>query len=100
MDDRPIIHLALSLRGGRFWRGEPGGTLLLRTTPLPRGKGPVRVAVRTLLGAHHGRWTLTPLQVDEEGLVLVRLPQTPRALVALRLCVGDRAGPPRAVLIA
>lgn len=95
----PSILCALSLPEGRFWRGAPGGLLLLRTDALPRGAGPVRVVLRVALGARRGRWTLRPSQVDEEGLVLVRLPRAlPRALLSLRLCVGGRASPARLLL--
>ncbi len=99
----PEIVYACSLKTFRPWRGEPGGTLLLRTSPFPRVCGPVRLSVRVALCGDRGaprRLTLRPLQADEEGLLTVTLPKRPaRALLAIRLCVGPFAGPKRMVLV-
>lgn len=99
----PEIVYACSLTTFRPWRGEPGALLLLRTTPFPRTCGPVRLSVRVALCGDRRapkRFTLRPEQVDEEGLILVRLPKRPtRALLAIRLCVGPFAGPKRMVLV-
>lgn len=89
------IVCALGVRRGTFWRCGAGEPLLLRTGPWPRGVGPVRVSVRVAFGQGQGRrLALKPAEVDEEGLVLVRLPRDlAPALLSVRLCVGGLAGP-------
>lgn len=101
---RPEIVYACSPETCRPWHGEPGGELLLRTSPLPRTGGAVRVSVRVELCGERPvrrRFTLRPSQVCEDGWLTVRLPKAPRrALLALRLCVGATAGPAKRVLVA
>ena len=100
------LHCAYSVRQGRFWRGEPGELLLLRTDPLPRAAPPPRLSLRPLplgpkaKGPAPRRWTLRPEEADEEGLLLLRLPPTlPRGLYRLRLLLGPRASAPRLLLV-
>ena len=99
----PEIVYACSPETCRPWHGAPGGELLLRTSPLPRAGGAVRVSVRVELCGERPvrrRFTLRPCQVSEVGWLIVRLPKTPRrALLALRLCVGATAGPAKRVLV-
>lgn len=100
---RQEIVYACSLETCRPWHAEPGGALLLRTSPLPRRGGTVRVSVRIVLcGERHTprRLTLKPTQVCEEGWLIVRLPKAPtHALITLRLCRGATAGPAKHVLV-
>ena len=114
------LHCAYSVRQGRFWRGEPGELLLLRTDPLPRAAPPPRLSLRPLplgpkaKGPAPRRWTLRPEEADEEGLLLLRLPPTldeegllllrlpptlPRGLYRLRLLLGPRASAPRLLIV-
>lgn len=96
---------AYSVRQERFWRCAPGELLLLRTDPLPRGAPPPRLGLRPLpLGPRRAcagrRRTLRPQEVDEEGLILLRLPPTlKRGLYLLRLCLGPRASAPRLLIV-
>lgn len=100
---RPEIVYACSPETCRPWRGAPGGDLLLRTSPLPRAGGAVRVSVRVALCGERAvrrRFTLRPSQVCEDGWLMVRLPKAPRrALLELRLCLGPIAGPAKRVLV-
>lgn len=100
------LHCAYSVRQGRFWRGEPGELLLLRTDPLPRAAPPPRLSLRPLplgpkaKGPAPRRWTLRPEEADEEGLLLLRLPPTlPRGLYHARLLLGPRASAPRLLIV-
>ena len=96
--NEPDIAWAYALKSERLWHGRPGERILLRTAPIPRRAGPIRVAAQTILAPHPGarrRWTLRPEEVDEEGWLLVRLPRNlPRGLHLWRLCVDGHAGRP------
>lgn len=99
----PEILWAFNLETCRVWDVAPGGWLLLKTAPIPRGCGALRLSVRVALGASVGdltRFTLRPEQVDEEGLLLFRFPQKlpKHALLTVRLCHNALAGRARILL--
>ncbi len=97
------IDYAFSLRTGRFWRCEAGGVLAVRTGPWARGTRRVRVCARVRVGRPAGarRLTLRPEQVDEEGLLFVRLPEAwAGCLAAIRVWADGRVGGPRMVYVA
>ena len=94
----PEILYACPLAADRPWWGFPGGLLFVRTPPLPRTCGELRLSVRAVIcPAPCRRFTLRPLQVSEEGLLVFRLPRAipPQSLLALRLCLDSRAGAPK-----
>lgn len=99
----PEILWAFNPVNCHVWDIAPGGWLLVKTAPIPRSCGALRLSVRVALGASSGaltRFTLRPEQVDEEGLLLFRFPkQIPEhALLAVRLCHNALAGRARILL--
>ncbi len=87
----------------RAWEVAPGGWLLIKTAPIPRSCGALRLSVRVTLGAREGamnRFALRPEQVDEEGLLLFRFPKemSAHALLTVRLCHNALAGRARILL--